>query len=896
MECYERLIKCYKVGVPLVTLETADPGAAIDQIKTAIEAMLTAPGGDGLVKPKIIAWNCVAGVSALNSGGAEAVGKLGNDAKSLHPVQFLGSLLKVPEGTVVIMHNAHRFLHDIAVVQAIWNLRDSFKANAQMLIMLGAGFRLPVELQNDVIQLVEPLPSQVRLSSVVRELTEGSEIDLTEKQLEEAANAAIGVTEFAAENLTALAISREAGLDIEKLWASKRKKIDETPALKVITGGSFDRLGGLAQAKKFMAGILNGNDAPRAIVFIDEIEKALGGAAGDTSGVSQDQLGKILGHMQDTEATGVLAVGPPGGGKSAFAKAAGSAGRIPTIQLDLGGAKGSLVGQSEQMIRDALKVLDAVSGRKTLWIATCLEGDTIVQLAGGKVVPIRSVASGATTLSANIETGEIVQSTIAAKACRTAKTIRIGHSFGELLCTADHPVFRACESGIEEIHVGEVSVDDYIASPLLLPHGSGVINHDLAYLVGYTCGDGGWSAKRIYWTEADETLANYVADICQGLFGVRASVHKRSTSNAFSVYLSHEYMGNFGERFASSLCGTHNISVPVEIAEGDEKTVASFLSGAFDAEGSVSGHIAFTSTSKLLRDQILMLLRRFGIYATCGWYVPDAPRVPSYRLTMSGDSAVRFANLIGFRHHEKQRKAMELQPRAVSGKRGRSVESVPVFWSSLVADGFIPRHDKTGANRLRTVERKRLTDILESMKNDGLECLVAQQWLGFAWSRVKTKVNAGESLVYDVEVPKWHNFIAGGLVVHNCNSLTTLPPELRRRFKLGTWFFDLPTAEERESIWALYAERYEFSAESYSGLLSREWTGAEIEACCDVSWRLQCSVQEAAAYIVPVAVSAKEQIDVLRKGATGRFLSASRPGLYDQDNSGGSVGRRRRLG
>ena len=70
--------------------------------------------------------------------------------------------------------------------------------------------------------------------------------------------------------------------------------------------------------------MLGGKRAARAIVFVDEIEKQLGGASGDTSGVTQDQLGTLLGFMQDTQATGILLLGPPGSGKSATSKAAGN--------------------------------------------------------------------------------------------------------------------------------------------------------------------------------------------------------------------------------------------------------------------------------------------------------------------------------------------------------------------------------------------------------------------------------------------------------------------------------------------------------------------------------------------------------------------------------------------
>ena len=54
------------------------------------------------------------------------------------------------------------------------------------------------------------------------------------------------------------------------------------------------------------------------IVFVDEIEKAFGGAQGDNTGVKQDIHGVWLQWLQDNEETdGIMLIGHPGTGKSA---------------------------------------------------------------------------------------------------------------------------------------------------------------------------------------------------------------------------------------------------------------------------------------------------------------------------------------------------------------------------------------------------------------------------------------------------------------------------------------------------------------------------------------------------------------------------------------------------
>ncbi len=115
------------------------------------------------------------------------------------------------------------------------------------------------------------------------------------------------------------------------------------------------------------------------------------------------------------------------------------------------------------------------------------------------------------------------------------------------------------------------------------------------------------------------------------------------------------------------------------------------------------------------------------------------------------------------------------------------------------------------------------------------------------------------------------------LWIATCNSIGALPPELRRRFTLGIFFFDLPTSEERDSIWGIYTKRYAVGGDLPD---DEGWTGAEIKECCRKSARLRISLREAAAYIVPISRSAADEVRALRMQASGKFISASRPGVY----------------
>lgn len=160
---------------------------------------------------------------------------------------------------------------------------------------------------------------------------------------------------------------------MRNLWERKRQTIEQTPGLSIYRGKeTFDSIKGYDNAENYIKRIFDGKTPPKAIMYLDELEKHLAGAnGGDLSGVKQDMLGALLTWMQDYRAMGIIFIGIPGGGKSAMAKAAGNYGGVPTISFDLAGMQESRVGKSGQNIRNGLKVVNAVSSGQCLVIATC---------------------------------------------------------------------------------------------------------------------------------------------------------------------------------------------------------------------------------------------------------------------------------------------------------------------------------------------------------------------------------------------------------------------------------------------------------------------------------------------------------------------------------------------
>jgi ATPase family associated with various cellular activities (AAA) len=128
--------------------------------------------------------------------------------------------------------------------------------------------------------------------------------------------------------------------------------------------------------------------------------------------------------------------------------------------------------------------------------------------------------------------------------------------------------------------------------------------------------------------------------------------------------------------------------------------------------------------------------------------------------------------------------------------------------------------------------------------------------------------------------------------IFTANDVAKLPPEFTRAERLDAIFFvDLPGPDEKKAIWEIYVQAFELDP-AQRRPRDDSWTGAEIKACCRLASLLEVPLIEAAANIVPVAVTAGESIERLRSWASGRCLDADRPGLFVRGGVSGKTGRK----
>lgn len=379
----EQFQRARRVSVPILAINTPDPASTMQAL---IQSTIRHPSSP--LNPDapptvpecpypLLKWDLSHGLIGLNQTGLEIQSthiEPPNQDMTRDPIEALRILEQCQGRLIVFLLGAHRILHHDGVIQAIWNLRDLFKCSGATVVLLGTNILIPPDLTHDVITLNEPLPTRDALAQIYDAQHHAAHLPPpSEAHTAQALDALQGLAAFAAEQVIALAM-QPTGVEVPQLWARKKLLIDSTPGLRIWNGTErFMDIGGIEGIKDCGHRIIQSKRRPRALIVLDELEKVIAGSAGDgasQSDISRQILGTLLSYMEDHQAGGLLLTGLPGTSKTMFAKAMGAEAGIPTIHFNINEVKGSLLGETERQLRQALDIITAVSQDHALFVAT----------------------------------------------------------------------------------------------------------------------------------------------------------------------------------------------------------------------------------------------------------------------------------------------------------------------------------------------------------------------------------------------------------------------------------------------------------------------------------------------------------------------------------------------
>ena len=332
----ERLGTYLRAGYPILYVVTAEEDRAVEQIGGLL--------ADGeLSKRRPYAWSVSRGLCTLDLKPV--------DRKTADPKRILPFLLEFPDPGVFILEDFHFFLDERSptaplVVRQLRDLVGPFKAARKTVVLLSSVLKLPPELEKDLTVVDLDLPGEAELAALLDDTVEQVrdnprvEVNLGEGGREKTVKALTGLTRSEAENALAKVIVTRSRLDpedVDLLLAEKEQIIRKSGMLEFYsTPERFGSIGGLENLK----------------TWLRQRGKAFSEAA--------RQFGL-------PSPKGLLLVGVPGCGKSLSAKAVAAEWHMPLLKFDLGKVFGGLVGQSEENMRRALKMAEAVAPC-VLWI------------------------------------------------------------------------------------------------------------------------------------------------------------------------------------------------------------------------------------------------------------------------------------------------------------------------------------------------------------------------------------------------------------------------------------------------------------------------------------------------------------------------------------------------
>lgn len=247
--------------------------------------------------------------------------------------------------SIIVLKDVHNQLEEPDVVSYLKYIsqRNLFNESYSCTVFIvSSRLIIPKELENFITVFDIPLPELKDIENIVKAFVKDVDIKVADDVVGELSLAFKGLNEFQIKQILNLAYQDGGTLSIRNkklILGQKEQLIKKSGQLEMVqVKETIDDIGGLENLKEWLM--------RKAKIF--------------------NQLDKAMKYGVD-EPKGILVVGMPGCGKSLTAKATARLFDIPLVRLDVGRLLGKYVGESEENMRNALALSEAISPC-VLWI------------------------------------------------------------------------------------------------------------------------------------------------------------------------------------------------------------------------------------------------------------------------------------------------------------------------------------------------------------------------------------------------------------------------------------------------------------------------------------------------------------------------------------------------
>jgi intein/homing endonuclease/ATP-dependent 26S proteasome regulatory subunit len=665
-------------------------------------------------------------------------------------------------------------------------------------------------------------------------------------------------------------------------------------------------------------------------------------------------------------------------GKSHCSKAIASFLELPLLRLDLGSVFGRYVGTSEENMRRALHIVEAIS--------PCLTGETIITLPSGEDRTIENLFKDTPykfrvpCMLDDCSMSTTLINCITKRSVSIIYDICLKHSSIKTTAEHLHPVFRDGE--LVWTRAEHLAEGDMIAMPKKLPSGNDTtldiidfipeetrlyftgamncvkssvniksrkyrksdfvklselksiddlpslediqkfskgrggtasselytlpthISSDLGYLLGLLSSDGYIGKRRIRFVNTEEELHRQFNSIFHNLFNLIPSTltSNRGPEKFYKDDLKVSvYQPCFTNYVDNLLLASILKNIQANILKMPQHILESWIQGCFDGDGYVANinnnpKIVITSKVPAVNKIIRSILHRIGFPTLNKDY---------FNIEICGYSkVVKFIQQVGSRHPKKIEKMQtwlghnglntlksrdDLIPVGNLLLQARAEAGLSSTQFGTIGSSSILSYEKG----IRHPNRERVTHIINILKTKTSSSLPLKRLEQLCngdlmWTPI-TKITTilEETDVYDLVCEKDHNFIANGIMTHNCilwideidkamagmessgktdsgvtarvlstlltwrqettkpvfmvctaNDPDMMPSMVYRKGRLDeVWAVELPTVTERKMIFSIHLKKRGRNPDNFNleilGQKTNNFTGAEIEAAVE---------------------------------------------------------------
>lgn len=333
MTTYEELEVAFRARVPLIALITPEEGRA--------EERLLIPLAQEWRERRLFAWTTTRGYRYLGSEGDGS----SEDLPAPDPLTALDVVAAYEEPAIFVLKDFHHYLDNAAIQRKLRDLSTELVPQGKHILFLSPRFRVPDDLEKEILVLDYPPPGLDELSELLASLEtdlgpESPTVQLSPEGRERLLKAALGLTLAEAEAVIAKALVRDGALTddgVDLVLAEKKQIVRRSGILEFYEAAeALEDVGGLNALKSWLR--------RRHQAFSEDAREY---------GLPTPK--------------GILLLGVQGCGKSLVAKAISREWRMPLLRLDMGRVFGKYVGESEAAIRRVAQTAEAVAPA-ILWI------------------------------------------------------------------------------------------------------------------------------------------------------------------------------------------------------------------------------------------------------------------------------------------------------------------------------------------------------------------------------------------------------------------------------------------------------------------------------------------------------------------------------------------------